>query len=169
MLHFLRPIRFLAETLTAECSARQLALGFAMGAVIGLVPKGNLTGIALMVILCGARVNLGAGLTGAFLFSWLGAAADPLTHRLGELLLTAEVLSPLWIYLYDLPVVPWTAFNNTVVLGSFVLGLMLFFPTYWFGRPVFEKCVTPICTRLQRWKIVRLVWGAQPAQTLGRA
>jgi len=158
-MYLLRPIRFLAKALTAECSSRQLALGFAMGLVIGLVPKGNLIAVLLMTILCASRVNLGAGMLTAFFCSWLGPIVDPVTHRIGLTLLTSRPLEPLWTALSDLPLASWTRFNNTVVLGSLVLGLVLFYPAYRLSKPLFVRYAPQIGDKLRRFRVVQLLWG----------
>jgi uncharacterized protein (TIGR03546 family) len=44
------------------------------------------------------------------------------------LLVQTEGLAPLWTALYNAPLVPFTRFNNTVVLGSLVIALALFLP-----------------------------------------
>ena len=168
-MFWLTPVRFLVEALTAESSSRQIALGFAMGLVIGLVPKGNLLAIALLTVLYCLRVNLAAGLAGALLFSWMGVLTDPLTHRIGLWLLSAEPLVPMWTALYDLPVAPWTAFNNTVVLGSLVLGLALFYPVYRLSEPLAARLTPPLRQRLQQFRLVRLLWGLELAGGLGGA
>jgi len=131
--------------------------------LIGLVPKGNLTAGLLMVILLGTRVNLGAGTLSAILFSWVGAVADPLTHRIGEALLTNRSLQPTWAYIYDLPLMPWTGFNNTVVLGSLLFGLWLFYPVYRLSELAFERCQPWVVARLGKYRIARLLWGAEIA------
>lgn len=160
---WLTPIRFLVEALTAESSSRQIALGFALGLVIGLVPKGNLIAIALMLVLYCLRVNLAAGLSAAVMFSWVGMLIDPFTHKIGLWLLSAESLRPTWTQLYDLPLAPWTAFNNTVVLGSLVVGLAMFYPVYRLSEPLAARFGPPLQRRLQRFRIVRLLWGLELA------
>ena len=168
-MFLLQPVRFLAEALTDESSSRQLALGFALGLVIGLVPKGNLTAISLMVLLSALRINLGAGMLAAFAFSWLGILIDPLTHQLGLAILNSPSLLPLWTFLYDVPLLPWTAFNNSVVLGSLLVGLVLFLPTYWLTFPLFERFSPKVQARLQKLRIVQLIWGVGIAQKLRSA
>jgi len=158
-MFLLRPIRFLAKALTTQCTSRQLALGFAMGLVIGLVPKGNLTAVLLMTILCASKVNLGAGMLTAFSCSWLGPIVDPVTHRIGLALLTSRPLQPLWTTLSDLPLALWFRFNNTVVLGSLVLGLVLFYPAYRLSKPLFARYAPQIGDRLQRFRVVQVLWG----------
>jgi len=160
-MFFLRPIRFFFKALVTDNSPNQMALGFALGVVIGLVPKGNLIAISLMVILGAVRVNLGIGMLTAFVFSWAGMLLDPLTHRIGQALLTAESLLPFWTELYNQPLAPWTRFNNTVVLGSFVLGLLLMIPAFLFGRPVFEKYTPDWSERLRKFKLVQVLHGTE--------
>ena len=164
---WLTPIRFLVEALTAESSSRQLALGFALGLVIGLVPKGNLLAVALVMVLYCLRVNLAAGLCSAVLFSWLGVLTDPFTHQIGLWLLSAESLRSVWTQLYDLPLAPWTGFNNTVVLGSLLLGLALFYPVYRVSEPLAARFGPPLQRRLQRFRLVRLLWGLEMAGSVG--
>ncbi len=102
LLRWIRPIRFLVEGIVAADTPRQLALGLALGMVIGLVPKGNLTAIALSTILLATPVNLATGLLGAALFSWLNGWTDPLAHRVGYALLTHEPLRPLFAWFFSL-------------------------------------------------------------------
>jgi uncharacterized protein (TIGR03546 family) len=50
---------------------------------------------------------------------------------LGYLILAdIPFLQPLWTTLYNIPIFPFTRFNNTVVMGSFITGLILFVPIY---------------------------------------
>ncbi len=55
LVRCIRPIRFLIQGIAGADTPRQLALGFAIGMVIGLVPKGNLTAVALSMILSAER------------------------------------------------------------------------------------------------------------------
>ncbi|MFH1920956.1 MAG: TIGR03546 family protein [Planctomycetota bacterium] len=161
LLHLIRPVRFLAKVFTAAATPRQLALGFALGMLIGLVPKGNLIAATLMVVLLGTRVNLGTGLTGAVLFSWVGMLADPLTHRIGAALLTQASLEPMWAWLYQLPLAPWTAFNNTVVLGSLLFGLWLFYPIFRITELAARRCQPWAVEKLGKYRIIELLWGTE--------
>ena len=162
-LQLIRPLRPLARVFTSAGTPRQLALGFALGMLIGLVPKGNLTAATLSVILLGTRVNLATGMAGAVLFSWLGTFADPLTHRIGEALLTNRSLEPFWESVYQLPLAPWTGLHNTVVLGSLLLGLWLFWPVYRLSQFVLDRYQPWAVERLAKYPVVQLLWGTEIA------
>jgi uncharacterized protein (TIGR03546 family) len=127
----IHPVRILVEAIVDPGSSRRIALGFALGMLLGLVPKGNLTAAALAVVVLAVRVNLPAAAASAGLFTWLAAWTDPLAHRVGLTMLGKSWVQPIGAYLYDLPVLPWTALNNSLVLGSLLVGLTLFFPLYY--------------------------------------
>jgi uncharacterized protein (TIGR03546 family) len=124
------PLRSLVLALHGGKEPKHLAAGFALGAALGLVPKGNLFGVIFFLLFFFVNVEKGMALFSAFLFTLIGYAFDGPAHAVGRALLTADALRPLWTSLYDLPIVPLTRFNNTVVLGNLVIGLALYFPLY---------------------------------------
>lgn len=158
---FLRPFRFLAQALLLDATPAQLAWGFSLGMVIGLVPKGNLIAVCLMTMLCALRVNFAAGTMGIFVFTWAGMYLDPFSHRLGHVLLTHPALESLWTSLYDMNVVPWTAFNNTVVLGSTLIGLALLFPVYRLSHPIFAKVAPKWAEYVRKYRVVQVLHGGE--------
>ncbi|HCC47080.1 MAG TPA: hypothetical protein DEQ38_03040 [Elusimicrobia bacterium] len=126
-------IRQFIKGLTSDTDPRQIGWGIALGFVIGLIPKANLTAQLLLVLLLALKVNIPMGLITMFLVSFVNPLFDKLTDPLGYALLTAEPLAPLWTALYNAPVLPWTGFNNTVLLGGLLAGAALFFPVYLAG------------------------------------
>jgi uncharacterized protein (TIGR03546 family) len=130
-------IQSLAAALQGDETPDHLAAGFALGAAMGLVPKGNLFGLIFFLLFFFFRVDKGLALLTAFIFTPVGFILDPVAHAVGLALLTAEPLKPVWTLLYNLPVVPFTRFNNTVVLGNLVIGLALFWPLF----ALFRKAV----------------------------
>lgn len=161
MFFFLKPLRLFAKALVVDATPQQMALGCALGVAIGLVPKGNLIAITLMVILGALRVNLGVGVLTAFCVSWLGIFVDPFSHQIGEEVLTHDALQATWTELYNLPFVPWTRFNNTVVMGSTVLGLALLLPIYWATLPIFAKYTPKWGEKLSHYKVVHVLQSAE--------
>jgi len=143
-----RPVRTLIEAITSEDAPQRLALGVALGMVVGLVPKGNLTAVVLLGLALSVRASLAAVVGAAGLFSVLGVWLDPLAHHLGLRVLTQAWLQPVGARLYDLPLFPWTGLNNTVVFGSLMLGLALFWPVY--------HLTAYGCRRWRPWLVDRL-------------
>jgi uncharacterized protein (TIGR03546 family) len=132
--------------LLASTAPEQLALGFTIGMVIGLVPKGNLIALSLCVALFSIRCNKGLGLAAAVAFSFVGPWTDPFAHRIGLTVLSLESLQATYASVFKMPLGPWLGFNNTVVTGSLLMGLYVAYPVYWFTRLMFK---TVRCTPME--------------------
>src|SRR5438270_6995166 len=65
-----------------------VAAGFALGAALGLVPKGNLFGLLFILLFFFFRVDKGMAIVTAAIFTPIGYAIDPLAHHVGLALLT---------------------------------------------------------------------------------
>lgn len=142
-----KQLRYLFGFLRTNDSPRQIAMGFALGVVLGLTPKGNLLAVFMASLLFSLRVNISAGMLSALIVSFGAHLCDPVSDAIGHWLLSAPALRPFWTRLYNLPVVPWSGFNNTLILGSFVLGWLLVYPTF--------RATLPPITRWQKYQAAR--------------
>jgi uncharacterized protein (TIGR03546 family) len=128
-MFFIGLIKDLIKILQSEISPAQIAGGAALGLVLGFQPLSGPQGIVILLLIFFLNVNIAAAFLAAGIFAPLAVLLDPLAHQLGYLLLVkTEALLPFWTAAYNLPIIPLTHFNNTVVLGSFVLSLLLFIP-----------------------------------------
>jgi len=157
----LRPVRLLAQALTANDSPRRVAWGFVLGMAIGLLPKGNLILIALMILLCALRVNKSAGMLAAGVFSLVGFLLDGLAHHLGAIVLLWEPARPLHLWLVELPLGPWLGTNNTVVIGQLLISLYFAFPAYYFALKFASRVQPRISKWLLRYRAIRWLRGAE--------
>ena len=147
----------LIRMLHSETDPRQISLGFALGMIPGLTPFMSLHNILVLLILLFVRANIGAAMLSWAVFSILAFALDPLFHRFGLFLLTGVgALQGLWTALYNAPLVPYTNFNNSVLMGSLVISLLAFYPVYWGGRVMVVKYRETVMERLNRLKIVHV-------------
>src|SRR2546423_7771975 len=100
-------MRRLVRALLASNAPGQLAAGFTIGMLIGLVPKGNLIALSLCVLLFSMRCNKGIGLVAAVAFSFVGPWTDLFAHRLGTAVLGASSLQTAYASILNLPLGPW--------------------------------------------------------------
>lgn len=126
MLTFLKLLQSLIRTLHSDGSPGQVAAGIALGAALGLTPIMSLHNLVIVALVCVLNVSFGGAMLGWLLFVPAGFLLDPAFDRVGtKLLLDTPALTPLWKTWYNTPAVPFTSFNNTIVLGSLVGWLAL--------------------------------------------
>jgi uncharacterized protein (TIGR03546 family) len=158
---FLRPLRIFAQALIGNDTPRQSAWGFSLGMMVGLLPKGNLVAMTLAMLLFGTKVNRAAGLLGIGLFCYVGWPLDTTAHRLGSLVLTSNAAQPLFAWIYEQPLGPFSGLNNTVVVGQLLIGLYLFYPTYK-ASYVMAKHVRPrVHAWLMKYRVIRWLRGVE--------
>lgn len=127
-------MRRLVRSLLGGDSPSQLAAGFTLGMIIGVMPKDNLIALSLCVLLFSIRCNTGLGLLTAFAFSFAGPWTDPFAARTGLYVLSIPSMQAAYASTFNMPLGPWLGFNNTVVTGTLILGLYVAYPVYWFTR-----------------------------------
>jgi len=132
-------LRKTVRMLLSNSAPGQLAAGVAIGMMIGLVPKGNLIALSLCVLLFSLRFNKGIALLVAVAVSFVGPMADQFTHRLGLMVLSAPSLQSAYASIFNMPLGPWMGIDNTVVVGSLVLGAYQAYPVFWLTRQLFTK------------------------------
>ena len=133
MLTLLKLLQSLVKTLHSDGTPGQVAAGMALGAALGLTPLMSLHNLVILALICVLNVSFGGAMLGWALFIPLGFALDPVFDRIGgKLLLDTPALTPLWTTWYNTPAVPYTSFNNTVLLGS-VVGWLVLTPLIFFA------------------------------------
>jgi uncharacterized protein (TIGR03546 family) len=156
----------LISVLQAAATPAQIGAGFVVGMAMGFTPSAVMTALLGLVLII-FNVNITAALAAAALFRILAYGLDPLFHSLGYLVLAeAAFLRPLWTTLYTIPFVPFTGFNNTVVMGGVVLSLALAAPVYVavkrgiiLYRNRWEK-------HIRNWKVVRVITTSSSFQSV---
>jgi uncharacterized protein (TIGR03546 family) len=131
-------LRKFCRVLLSSSAPGQLAAGFTIGMMIGIVPKGNLVALSLCVLLFSIRCNKGLGLAAAVAFSFVGPWTDPFAHRLGLAALKLQPIQATYASIFNLPIGPWLGFDNTVVAGSLLMGVYLAYPVFWITRLLFS-------------------------------
>ena len=116
----------------------QLAWAVAFGLLLGIVPHGNLLAVGLVIVVLSLRLNHAMAALTAVGASFLATRLDPASHTVGEFLLTQPKFAELAGTAWALPMVPWTDLNNTVVLGSFTIGIVALLPIFMVTYPIFR-------------------------------
>jgi len=150
-------VQKLIATLNSEGTPGQVGAGMALGTVFGLTPLFSLHNLLMVVLVLLFRVTVPAVMLGWFVAVPLGFAFDPLFDSLGQRLLETLALAPVWQSLTNAPVMALARLNNSVVLGSLVVWLLVAFPLYLLARWGVARYRATIYARLQRTKVFKAV------------
>jgi uncharacterized protein (TIGR03546 family) len=161
MFTLLKLIQSIIKTLHSEGTPGQVAAGIALGSALGLTPLVNVHNLVIFSLIVLLNVSFGGGMLGWALFVPLGFILDPVFDRVGAGLLTATSLRPLWTSLYNTPLVPYTNFNNTVVLGSLVSWLVLAVPIFFAARYGVARYRATIGERVRQSRLYKAVTASQ--------
>lgn len=131
---FIKWIATLIIAINANSRAGEIAAGAACGFLLALLPAGNLLWIAFFLIFFFTKINLGAEFLFIALFKFIAPLLDGLLHGIGYIALTQPVLKGIFTSLYNIPLIPYTRFNNTVVMGSLITGIVLWLPFFFLIR-----------------------------------
>lgn len=143
----------------------QIAAGFCCGFLIGLMPFWTLQGVVLFILLILLNINMAAGTLAILLASLFAYLLDPIFHDIGYFILTAiPSLQSAWEWLYNNPLGPLTRFNNTVVMGSFVAGLVLVVPVFFLMKQLVVVYRERLEDRVKKWKIFQAIKGSKLVQ-----
>jgi uncharacterized protein (TIGR03546 family) len=118
----------LLKVLNSDAEPAQIGLAVGFSFVSGLLPFFSPLGLLLLLIVFLLRVNLSAYFLGTAFFSGVAYLLDPLLNRIGLAVLTAGPLESFWTVLYNSTIWRIQRFNNSIVMGGMVFGVLCFVP-----------------------------------------
>jgi uncharacterized protein (TIGR03546 family) len=161
MFGLLKLIQSIIKTLHSAGTPGQVAAGMALGSALGLTPLMNVHNLVIVSLLVLLNVSFGGGMLGWMLFVPVGFLLDPVFDKIGSSLLTAPSLTPLWTDWTNTPLLPYTNFNNTIVLGSFVGWLALAVPIFFAARYGVARYRATIGERVRRSRWYKAITASQ--------
>ena len=133
-----------------------IAHAFACGVLLGFMPKGNLLWVLLFVFIFFMRIQRATFSLTVIVAALFAPLLDDVFNSVGYWMLVKESLIPVYTKLLDIPFVAFTKFNNTVVMGSLIIGLACYIPAYVFGRLGIWLWRKYLADAVRRSRIVKL-------------
>lgn len=158
MTLILKQLFAFVKLLNSDTGTNQLASGLAIGIILGFSPFLSIQVLISLVILLFFRIQIGAAFISSFFFKFVAFLIDPLSDQLGRKILESESFRPTWTFLYDLPIIPLTRFNNSIVMGSGLIAITLTIPAFYFFRYLVIKYREKILANFKEtkfWKAVK--------------
>ncbi|MCB9025388.1 MAG: TIGR03546 family protein [Bdellovibrionaceae bacterium] len=146
------------KLLNSDTATNQIAAGIAMGFVLGMTPAFSLQTLVVFICIFLFRIQMGAAFLSAFFFKFAAYLLDPLFDQVGAIVLSQEGLKPIFTTLYNMPIIPFTRFNNTIVMGSGVVTLASFPVVFILARILVSKYRQKVVEKFKEsklWKAVK--------------
>ena len=145
------------KLLNSDTGTISLAMGMTCGFILGMTPTLSLHSLLIFLVLFFFRIQIGAALLAAFFFKFVAFLLDPAFDAVGSKVLDIESLQAFYTTLYNMPIIPFTRFNNTIVMGSAVITFALSPLVFILSRFLIVKYRQTILARFKEskaWKAV---------------
>ncbi len=115
----------LIKLLHSENGAGQIAAGLTIGFLMGLSPIASLQSLLFIIILLCFRVQIGAALAMAAITKVSSIGLISPLASVGSWALELSFLQSTYTTLFNMPIIPFSKFNHSVVMGGLVFSLTL--------------------------------------------
>jgi len=165
----IKPIAKLIVALNGNLGRKQVAAGFAWGLLLGLIPAGNVFWIVLLALSFMFKHHHASKMLLMAILQIASGAVAPLVDIVGWEVLYIEALQPFFTGLYNMPFVPLTRFNNTLVAGGLVLGAVLWVPVFLLVARLVPLYRNNLAPKIRNLKIVKTIKGVPIISKLASA
>ncbi len=148
----------LLKLLNSEKGEKSIAVGFACGLILGFAPVFSLQTLLVIFVILLFRVQAGAAFASAFFFAFIAWILDPVFDSVGSVILEMDVFSGIFTTLYNMPIIPFTKFNNSIVMGAGIVSIILSPFIYVISKKMIVKYRVTVVKRLEKtkfWKAVK--------------
>lgn len=145
----------LLSILNSDTDPKYIALAISLALMMGLSPTFGLIPLIVILSLFIFRAHLGTFLALYALFSLVAIIISPLVNALGEQILVSGNLQQIWQELYQSAWFRLFEYNDTYQMGSSVLSVVLFAPTYLLAILLVKMYRDKFMAFVNRFKIVK--------------
>lgn len=152
-----RMLAKLLKVLNSETDPAQISLAFCFSMLSGFLPFFSPVNILILFVVFVIRVNLSAYFLGTAFFAGIAYLLDSLFHPIGLAVLTAPSLEGLWTAMYNSTIWRIQKFNNTIVMGSFVFGLLFFIPLLFVSNMLIRRYREHILRWVRKTPLMKMI------------
>lgn len=150
------------KLLNSDTGTNQIAAGIAAGFILGMTPSFSLQSLLVFICIFLFRIQIGAAFLSAFFFAFAAYLLDPLFHSFGSTILAIPALHNIFTQLYNMPIIPFTRFYNSIVMGSGIISIALSPFIYFLAKFLVAKYRLSVVEKIKETKL----WKALKATSL---
>lgn len=145
------------KLLNSDTGNVSIALGMTCGFILGMTPILSLHCLLVFLILFFFRIQIGAAMIMAFFMKFIAFLLDPVFDSVGRKVLEIDSLQGIFTTLFNMPLIPYTRFNNSIVMGSAVVTIILSPLVYLLSQMFIVKYREVVVARFQATKVWKVI------------
>ena len=153
MTLIIKNILNIIKILTDNTSPKQITWSLLLGLGLGLSPLFSLQFFLFLIILLFFNVQFSLAFSSSFFFRLLFIPLASTFHLIGNLVLTQPAFRGIFTDLINIPLIPFTNFNNTIVMGSFIFWLVTLPFFYLVFLNIVERYQEKIVSKIKKSKL----------------
>jgi|GEM_PF-3381812 len=156
----LKIVKKILKFLNSQSDPVEIAIGVILGLFVALLSPSLFNVIIIFLLALLLNCNFGVFFICAGLFKLITLITDPVGDIIGRFILTRNFLLPLWKAISEIPILTLTSFNNSVIMGNFLIGIFLI-PLIWIVTiKSIEFYRKKLMDKVKKFKIVQFLTGA---------
>ena len=152
MMFLLKQIFGFLKLLNSDTGTTSLAAGVACGYILGMTPALSLQSLLVFLCLFIFRIQIGAAFLSAFFFKFIAWTLYGVFDSVGQHILEMDSLQNIFTTMYNMPIIPFTRFNNSIVMGSALVTIITCPIIFILATKLIQKYRETILARIQETK-----------------
>jgi uncharacterized protein (TIGR03546 family) len=152
---FIKWIAKIFIAINANMKPGQISGGIAFALLLAFIPLSNLLWVSILLLAFFIKINLTVVLVFAGIFGTFASLFDRPLNSIGLLTGYLPGVHEVLGYLNNIPLLPFFGFNNTLVLGGLVAGIVLFAPVYFLSNMMIRGYRKNVRDRLAKSNLVK--------------
>ena len=153
----LKPLGKFIVALNGNVKKTEIAAGVAWGVLLGLIPAGNFFWIVIFLVSFLFKNNFASKILTFTILKLLSPFIVLFVDGVGWQVLHFESFQGFFTALYNMPFVPFTKFNNTLVMGGLTAGAALWLPVFFAFLPLISLYRKYLAPKIRNSKIIKAI------------
>jgi uncharacterized protein (TIGR03546 family) len=153
----LKTISGLLQILNSNKAREEIALGVILGMFGGFLLTAPFNFVIIFLFLVLINANTASFTFFLAVFKLVALAVDPIGNIIGSAVLKASALTPFFKFMSGIPFVPFTKFNNTVIMGDFIIAVVLIVPVWFLTMKMIDVYRDKFKAKVDKLKIVKIL------------
>lgn len=145
------------KALNQNSNPSEIANAVCCGMILGFMPKNNALWYIIAIFCFFLRIQKGSYIISTFLFSLLSPCLDFWFDFFGYFILKLDFMQPVFVALMKIPLIGYTKFYNSIVMGSLLTSLILYIPMFFFVKFLIQLWRSYLVPVVRKTKLVKIV------------